>query len=133
MSIFVNQRISNWCEENNVISDAQFGFRKGRSTVDAVFILQSIIQKYVNMNKRLYCCFIDMKRCFHSIYLNALWTKLFKYNLDGKMLRIIRSMYQSVKSCVRHCNTYSDYFNFAVGLRQGEIIYPIMFSLFVED
>ena len=86
-----------------------FGFRKGISTVDAVFILQSIIQKYVNMNKRLYC-FIDMEHCCDSIYSNALWIKLFKYNLDGKMLRIIRSMYQSVKSCVRHCNTYSDYF-----------------------
>ena len=49
------------------------------------------------------------------------------------MLRIVRSMYQSVKSCVKHCNTYSDYFNIAVGLRQGEIISPIMFSLFVED
>jgi len=74
-----------------------------------------------------------MKGCFDSIYLNALWTKLFKSNLDDKMLRIIRSMYQSVKSCVRHCNTYSDYFNIAVGLRQGEIIYPIMLFLFVED
>jgi len=48
------------------------------------------------------------------------------------MLRIIRSMYQSVKSCIRHCNTYSDYLNIAVGLRQGEIISPIMFSLFTQ-
>ena len=74
-----------------------------------------------------------MKRCFDSIYLNALWLKLYKANVDGKVLRIIRSMYQSVKSCVRHCENYSDYFNIAVGLRQGQIISPILFSLFVED
>jgi hypothetical protein len=74
----LNQRISKWCEENNTISDAQFGFRKGRSTVDAVFVLYSIIENYVNSNKRLYCCFVDMKRCFDSIYLNALWLKLYK-------------------------------------------------------
>jgi len=49
------------------------------------------------------------------------------------MLRIIRSMYQSVKSCVRQCNTYSDTFNIAVGVRQGKIISPLMFSLFVGD
>ncbi len=72
----LNQRISTWCENNDVISDAQFGCRKGRSTIDAVFILHSIIAKYVNMNKRLYCCFVDMKRCFDSIYLNALWLKI---------------------------------------------------------
>ena len=129
----LNQRISKWCEENNTISDAQFGFRKGRSTVDAVFVLHSIIENYVNSTKRLYYCFVDMKRCFDSIYLNALWLKLYKANVDGKVLRIIRSMYQSVKSCVRHCENYSDYFNIAVGLRQGEIISPILFSLFVED
>jgi len=77
LTCVLNQRISYWCEENNVISDAQFGFRKSRSTVDAVFILQLIIQKYVNINKLLYCDFIDMKRSFDSIYINALWTKLF--------------------------------------------------------
>ena len=41
-------------------------------------------------------------------------------------------MYMSVKSCVRQCNEYSEYFDIAVGLRQGEIISPILFSLFVE-
>ena len=49
------------------------------------------------------------------------------------MLQIIRSTYQSVKTCVRQCNTYSDNFNIAVGLKQGEIDSLIMLSLFVED
>ena len=74
-----------------------------------------------------------MKRCFDSIYRNALWLKLYNSNLNGKVLRIIRSMYQSVKSCVKLCNNYSDFFDIAVGLRQGEIISPIMFAMFVED
>ena len=129
----LNKRITFWCEENNTISDAQFGFRKGRSTVDAIFILQSLIERYVNANKRLYCCFIDLKRCFDTIYRNALWLKLFRHGMNGKMLRIIRNMYQYVTSCVKGCDSYSDYFEIAVGLRQGEIISPIMFSLFVED
>ena len=42
----LNQRISKWCEENNTISDAQFGFRKGRSTEGAVFVLHTIIENY---------------------------------------------------------------------------------------
>ena len=39
----------------------------------------------------------------------------------------------SVKSCVRHCKTYSDFFEVSIGLRQGEVMSPILFSLFVED
>ena len=42
-------------------------------------------------------------------------------------------MYQKVKSCVRSCGKYSDFFEYSVGLRQGEIMSPILFSLFVDD
>jgi len=42
-------------------------------------------------------------------------------------------MYENVKSCVKACSTYSEYFSYAVGLRQGEVMSPILFSLFVED
>jgi hypothetical protein len=42
-------------------------------------------------------------------------------------------MYSSVKSCVKSCGNYSDFFDISIGLRQGEIISPVMFSLFIED
>lgn len=129
----LNKRIVNFCETNNVISDAQFGFRKGRSTVDALFTLTNIVQNYLFNNKRLYCVYVDLCKCFDTIYRNALWMKLYKAGIQGKILRIIKDMYQKVKSCVRNGNSYTDYFEYAVGLRQGEIMSPILFSLFVED
>ena len=42
-------------------------------------------------------------------------------------------MYNNVKSCVRGCNSLSEYFNCVVGLKQGEVMSPILFSLFIED
>ena len=42
-------------------------------------------------------------------------------------------MYNKIKTCVRGCNSYSDFFEFAVGLKQGEVISPALFSLFIED
>ena len=129
----LNKRIVTFCKDNNVISDAQFGFQKGKSTVDAIFILTTLIQKYLNENKRLYCAFVDFKKAFDCVYRNALWLKLYKQGIQGKLLRIIRDMYQKVKSCVKSCNTYSEFFEYSVGLRQGEVISPILFSLFIED
>ena len=32
-------------EENHLLGDEQFGFRKGRSTIDAVFVLTTLIKK----------------------------------------------------------------------------------------
>ena len=42
-------------------------------------------------------------------------------------------MYNQAKSCVRHFGSLSDFFKRDVGLLQGEIIYPILFSLFLAD
>ena len=49
------------------------------------------------------------------------------------MLRIIKGMYNKGKSCVSGCNSYSDFFDCAVCLKQGEVISPMLFSLFIED
>jgi len=96
----LNRRIESFCTENNIISDAQLGFRKGRFTVDAIFILMSLVQKYLHNNNKLYVVYVDMVICFDSIYRNALWFKLFKCGIQGKLLRIVRDMFDKVKSCV---------------------------------
>ena len=127
----LNNRVTKWAEHNSILSDSQFGFRKGRSTTDAIFVLNAIIQKILNEKGRLFCAFIDLKRAFDSVYLNGLWFKLHKIN--AKMLRIIKDMYNKVKSCVRGCNSYSDFFGCGVGLKQGRVMSPLLFSLFIED
>ena len=58
---------------------------------------------------------------------------MFKSGIQGKLLRIVKDMYANVKSRVKSCSSYSDYFSYAVGLRQGEVMSPILFALFVED
>ena len=63
----LNNRLKNWAENNSIISDSQFGFRKGRSTTDACFVLNAIIQKILNEKGRLYCAFIDFKKAFDSV------------------------------------------------------------------
>lgn len=60
----LNHRISDYCDKYSTLSDAQFGFKKGRSTTDAICSLFSIVY--------MFAC-IDMKKCFDSIYRNALW------------------------------------------------------------
>ena len=100
-SSIVTHRLSLWCEKNNVISHAQFGFRKGKSAVDAIFILKCIIDKILNSNERLYCAVIVLKKAFDSVYRNALWLKFLKLGIKGKILRVIHSMYTSVKTSVK--------------------------------
>ena len=34
---------------------------------------------------------------------------------------------------MKHCNKFSDFFEYAVGVRQGKVILPILVSLLLED
>lgn len=53
--------------------------------------------------------------------------------MDGKLLKLIRSMYESIKCCVKHLNNLSDFFDSEMGLLQGEIMSPILFLFFLND
>ena len=74
-----------WSEDNSVLTDAQFGFRPGYGTRDAIFALHSIISKSLRQGKRFYCCFIDYVKAFDSVSHFKLWLKLAKCGVTGKL------------------------------------------------
>ena len=91
----LNNRLDKWAESYRFYIEAQFGFRKGRSTVDCVFILQGIIQKFLQSGIKLYAFFVDYSKAFYYIVRNNLWFKLITNGVRGKLLDIIMSMYRS--------------------------------------
>ena len=105
----LNNSLVTFDDTNNVISDAQFGFRKQMSTIDAIFILQYLIQRRLKNKKRFYCCFVDYKKAFEFVNRQTLWFKLIQQGVDGKMLTIIRSLYNEVKCCVKYNDVLSDF------------------------
>ena len=52
LSKILNNRITKWAEESGKMSDIQAGFRKGKSTVDHIFVLQCLVNKYLSKEKR---------------------------------------------------------------------------------
>ena len=70
---------------------------------------------------------------FDSVNRVYLWLKLINNNIDGKMLKIIHNLYANAKSCVRIGNSKSTSFSSNIGVRQGENLSPVLFSLFLND
>ena len=50
----------------------QFGFMPGKGTVYAVFILRRLQEEYLDMEKRLYMCFVDLEKAFDRVQRKAL-------------------------------------------------------------
>ena len=126
----LNERLSKWCEENNIIVEEQGGFRKGRGCVDQIFVLAGIINN--RKNQQTYCCFIDLKKAFDRVWRKGLWKALWEEGIRGKMWRIIRSLYRHTKSKILLGQEETDYFNIEAGVRQGCVLSPILFSIFIN-
>ena len=58
---------------------------------------------------------------------------MIKCGIDGKLLDIIKSMYDAIKLRVKCFNSLSDLYSCEVGLLQGEIMSPFLFSFFLAD
>jgi hypothetical protein len=129
----LNRRLLEWSNNNDVITDAQFGFRPGYSTTDAIFALHSIISSSLSGKKRLYCAFIDFQKAFDSVDRIKLWHKLSAVGIRGKVLNVIKSLYSNIRACVTVKGFRSEYFTSNLGLMQGEVLSPILFSMFIND
>ena len=118
-SLLRDNRLRKWAEDNQLSNSVQFGFRQKRSTVDCVFILQSIINKVLHEGHKLYCAFVDFRKAFDQVYRNGIWHKLLLYGTSSKMIKMLRSIYDTVKSCVEVNDSYTQYFDSYTGVKQG--------------
>ena len=130
----LNARLTEWVEENTLLTQAQAGFRKGYSTTGHIVTLHAIIEKQFSRNVKLYVAFVDFYKSFHTVSHTTLWLVLSRTGIQGKMLTMLRAMYASSKACVSCSGSeLSDYFECLQGLKQGCLCSPILFTYFINE
>lgn len=129
----INQRLSMWAEDNNVLNDAQNGFRRGRGTGDHLCTLSSLIESRKLKNKATYTAFIDFKKAYDSVNRQFLWGKLEELGVRGKTLRALRSLYAQSLYSVRVNGHMSEWIEATCGLKQGCLLSPLLFNLYIND
>ena len=129
----LNSRLEAWVDENNLLCDEQNGFRKSRSTLDHLSTLTSIIETRKANKTDTYVAFIDFSKAYDSIPRNNLWAKLKQKGLCGRLYNALISLYKTVKSCVRINGLTTDFFDVNCGLKQGCLLSPLLFNLYIDD
>ena len=115
------------------ISENQAGFREGYSTIDNAFILNAFVDKYLSKKgNKLYVAFVDFRKAFDSINRGKLWQVLRNTGIAGKLYTAIQSTYNSVLSCVRANGSFTNFFECPNGLKQGCLLSPVLFTIFIE-
>ena len=54
------------------------------------------------------------------------------YEINGQLLKAVQSLYTGSEACVRVCREESEWFEVGVGLRQGCVMSPWIFNLFMD-
>ena len=129
----INNRLTKWAETNDILADEQNGFRTGRSTIDLISTLTNIIETRKLKRKQTFSAFIDFKKAYGSINRNLLWSKLEDMGLAGNILNVIKVIYKDVRYCIRLNGLHTDWFNVGTGLKQGCLLSPILFNLFINN
>jgi hypothetical protein len=132
-SDIINSRITYYMECNKLFADEQNGFRKLRSCLDHLFVLTTIIRNRKKDKLPTYACYIDFTRAFDGINRTLLWHKMLYYKIDGKLLSMIKTMYEHVQSAVRIGVQLTDWFSINSGVRQGDNLAPTLFAIYVND
>ena len=87
----------------------------------------------MNNETPVFACFVDMSKAFDKVNFSILLNKLEKLGLPGYYVKIIEFLYKNQEVRVKYKNSYSDSWMLKNGVRQGAILSPFFFNLYMND
>ncbi len=129
----LNTRLVKFLKDRNFNSEFQNGFSENCKTSDHILTLKTLTDKYFQENKKLFACFIDYKKAFDSVWRDALIYKLLKADGGGIFGKIIQNMYEKTSVQIKLNNGLTEGFQDNIGVKQGCVLSPTLFKLFVND
>ena len=132
-SSILNKRLQKYLEANKILADEQNGFRAGRSCIDHIYVMCTVLRNRKLLGKETFLCFIDFKKAFDSVDRNLLLFKLSNIGVNGHMYTAISSLYSNPKSRVILQDYETEYFDCPIGVKQGDCLSPTLFAIFIND
>ena len=134
LTAVVNKRLEKFCKENEILPENALGFVAGNRTSDAHIILHYLTQEYCHRNnKKLFSCFVDFSKAFDCIPRDILFQRLIDKGITGKVFNLIKNIYMHEKCQIKIGEMLSNPFDANQGVRQGCILSPILFNIFISD
>ena len=124
------KRITTKMDKN--VGREQAGFRRNSGTREGVFNIRILVEKYIEMSKNVYACFIDYSKAFDTVKHAELIKSLQTTDIDENDIAVISNLYWQQQTKIRLENDMSEALKISRGVRQGCVLSPALFNLYTD-
>ena len=133
----LQSRLIEWAEANGVIVEEQAGFRPTRGCPEQLYTLTELIKMRRHHRQRTFACFIDIRKAYDTVWHDGLKLRLQETSgcTGHNVSRDLQLVCSGGESTIRLGGElgYTDFFPIETGVRQGCILSPILYSIFINQ
>lgn len=124
----VNNRVKQYLQ----FTQAQAGGREGKSCVDHIFVIKSVINQFQKEKKPTFCAFIDLEKAYDKVWPDAIYHALWERGIKGKLWRVMKSLNTGLATVVQTKYGPTKPVNICQSIRQGGVLSVSEFSVLID-